>query len=324
LFASWWLLSTDALTSSVGSSVGLIGVGVIAFSILRGMHLPSRIWPEGPYRRKFSIPAVLAVALLLAALLLLSRLGTSEALTDFADVGMFVLVLAGTVLLGFGFAMVKQRPYVRWYAIALGLALLPHIIGLLFSSPAASSASGARFCLVTLGQSSVTESELLTCRAAALPSFLFLFAIGVTSKLITEEVAFRRLFIGCSGNSGLLTVLAAGVAATAWYVILARAGVTGTAGALLSGVAAVTAGCLFVLSCSLLVSAAYNAAFAASYWAVELARPVAAGAADEAGVPPSVWFVTLLIAGLLCYWVAREKGLVERIPGEGRPDAAGS
>ncbi len=324
LFASWWLLSTETLTSTVGSSVGLIGVGVIALSILRGMHLPGRIWPEGPYRRKFSIPAVLAVALVLAALLLLSRLGTSEPLTDFADVGMFVLVLAGTVLLGFGFGMVKQRPYIRWYAIALGLALLPQLIGLLFSAPAAPPASGARFCLVSLGQSGAFDNGLLTCRAAALPSFLFLFAIGVTSKLITEEIAFRRLFIGCSGNSGLLTVLAAAVAAAAWYLILARAGITGTPAALLSGVAAVTAGCLFVLSCSLLVSAAYNAAFAASYWAVELARPAPTGAADEVGVPLSVWLVTVLIAGLLSYWVVRQQGFVERLPGEVRPDAAGN
>ncbi|KPJ90080.1 MAG: hypothetical protein AMS18_11605, partial [Gemmatimonas sp. SG8_17] len=170
LFASWWLLSTDALTTTVGNSVGLIGVGVIAFSILRGMHLPCRIWPEGPYRRKFSIPAVLAVALVLAAALLLSRLGTSEALTDFADVGTFVLVLAGTVLLGFGFGMVKQRSYGKWYAIALGLALLPQLIGLLFAGPVAAPASGAHFCLVTLGQAGVTGTELATCRAAALPS----------------------------------------------------------------------------------------------------------------------------------------------------------
>ncbi|UCD25370.1 MAG: hypothetical protein JSW51_05495 [Gemmatimonadota bacterium] len=302
VFASWWLLSTDALRSMLGNSVGILCLGVIAGSVLRGMHLPLAVWPFGPWRRSFSLIAVIAVAAMIAALILLSGLSQPEALEEIVDPGMTVLVVAGAVFWGFSFGFVKQRPFITWYLLAVSLALLPYLIDLMLSVGADSGR-----CVWTRQVES--PEGLDACQAGMLPTLMFLVAVGATSGLVTEELAFRRLLIGQPEKAGLVSLLAAALIATGWYAVLRLMVVEYPVPLILGAVGALNAGGIYVLSRSLLVSALYSGTFMASYWALNLSTLEASGEAGS-GVSTSVWLVALVIGIGLAAVVFRRNGLL--------------
>ena len=322
VFASWWLLSTDALRNTLGDSIGILCLGVISVFILRGMHLPLSIWPFGPWRKSFQVVAVIAVAVVVAGLVLLSGMNQPPVLAGSIDPGMAVLVVTGALFWGFAYGFVKQRSFLPWYLIAVIIAILPYLVNVLLSI--GGEGSGVTLCIWTR-QSAAVEAKT-TCQAAMLPTLMFLVAVGATSTLVTEELAFRRLLIGQPQKAGLLAVLGAAVVAAGWYAVLGLMDVGFPAPLVLGSVGALNAGCIYVLSQSLLVSALYGGAFMASYWALTLSS-LDPGAQLGPQVPFSVWLTALAIGIGLAAIVAKQNGLLGDLkryeqPRE-QPDAAG-
>ncbi len=308
LFASWWLLNTEALRNALGDSIGLVSLGVVSVFLLRGMHLPLGLWPDGPWRKRFSVSAVVGAAVVLAVIIVILNPDGSDGLGSRLDLARSVTVVAGGVAWGFALAVVRQRPFLGWYALAVGLALVPLLSSLMFANFGGGEEG---FCLLStqLGSGGSTEAGA-RCDAAAVPSLLFLLVIGVVSKLVTEEIAFRRLLIGEPDRVGLVPVIAAGVVALGWYGVLAWSSAEGSGTVLVGGLGALTAGGLYVLSRSLLVSAVYSATFAAGYAALGLARPLSAEPAGPVAARPSLWIPALITGVVLSALVARRNGLI--------------
>jgi hypothetical protein len=280
---------------------------VIAASILQGMRLPFALWPDGPWRKQFSVPAVVATAAVLSTMILIARVVRSDVLAGQLDVGNGITVVVGTVGLGFAVGFVKQRRYLKWYGIALGLAFLPLASELAFGSLGASG-DAVRLCVFSLPESQAAGSPIDGCAVALVPSLVFLTAIGATTKAITEEIAFRRLLIGITPGAGLLSVLGSAVTALLWYVVLFRSGVGGTGIIVLGTLGAISAGCIYVLAKSLLVSALFSAAYTAGYWSLALTT-TSGGAAVGFGVaPPSMWIAASMMSVTLATIIAKRNG----------------
>jgi hypothetical protein len=322
LFASWWLFNTEAIRSVVGDSVGALCLGVIAASILQGMHLPFALWPYGPWRKQFSVPWVIATALLVAIMILIARAVRSDLLATQVDVGTGITVVVGAIGLGFAIGFVRQRRFLKWYGIALGLALLPLAFELLAESIGASGVS-AGLCVLSSPQDPIAGSPLGNCTVALVPSLVFLTAIGVTSKLVTEEIAFRRLLIGITPGAGLLSVLASTATAFLWYAVLAKSGAAATGIVALGTLGAFSAGCIYVLANSLLVSALFNAVYTAGYWTLALSTSDSASAATSAISHP-MWIASSAICVVLAAIIAKRNGFFGNIREAAPPDATRS
>jgi len=261
IVASWWLRETDALRDAVGESIALLSLAVVSASILRGMHLPLGLWPEGPWRDRFARSAVVGAAVVFG--LLVVALAPDKAIPQTSiDAGMAALVIAGVVAWGFALGLVRQPRYLVWYALAVAAAAAP-LIG------------------------AVVGGSVWT--AGAWRSFGFLAAVGASSSLVSLELAFRRLMIGQPDHAGLVLVLLGALPMAAWALFASPLLPGFAASPWLILVAAAGAGCLYVLSGSLLVSSLYMGVLLGSLGALTLAVP-----ADAAGrVPDGWWFATI-------------------------------
>jgi hypothetical protein len=230
----------------------------------------------------------------------------TDSLANLADAGTFILVATGTIFWSFSFGLVKQRSYIKWYGAAILLASAPIACGV---GVRAWRGAGQDLCIwEAMAASSQTGSPL--CEAAVVPAFIFLTAVSIPAKLVSEELAFRRLLIGCARRTGLVWVLGAAVVAAAWYAVLAAAGIGGVPTIVLGGVGALTAGCVYVLSCSLLVSAVYSGVLAAGYGALELGRSLHISGESELSMPPAIWIPLVFISMVLAVAVMQRHGFV--------------
>lgn len=321
LLASWWFLRNDTLHTFLGDSIAPLSLGVMAVFILLGMHVPIGIWPNGPWRERFSVPAVIVVAVVCALIIVIA--GRVGSVTSQVDLGKGILVVVGAVAWGFAIAFVHQRPFLGWYAVAATLGLVPAVAGLLLDV-SGQGGGGYQRCFFSLGEAGAVDIESTRCAAAAVPALAFLLVIGATSKLAAEEFAFRRLIVGEPDEAGLLSVLIASAVATGWYGLLSWAGMGGTDLIILGSISALTAACLYVLSRSLLVSALYSGMLSAGVAASELSRPVTDSQNVTVLFGPVMWGTALAISMALSVLVLRRNGLVRKTLVVEGSDASGN
>jgi hypothetical protein len=303
LVASWWLVHTDAVRDVAGDTIAVLALGIIAASILRGMHLPLGLWPAGPWRSHFSNTAMVGVALAFGGCVV--AFAPSETLGGQLDPAMFITVVVGVIAWGIAWAMVRQHPYRWWYGIAVGLGLVPLLVGLLGTA----LPGGTPLCLVVVAP----VEQGTACEAPALQTLVFLIAVVSPMALVTLEIAFRRLLIGQPHQAGLLLVLAAAAVHAGWLALVAPGTPAIGIPWWIGGGVAVGAGALFSLSRSVLVSSVYTGVALASYEALVRATPVIPG---TDGAPVEGWpyrSAALLVAILLAALVQRRCGVLTGI-----------
>lgn len=280
---SWWLLRTEPIRSPIGDSVALVALGVIAGSMLRGMHVPIALWPDGPWRRRFSSTTVVAVALAFAALAVLSRT-VAPSTERSVDPGTYAVAAVGVVTWGVAWAMVRQRRYAPWFGIALAAGVLPALaVGattLFRDGLAVGCATGAGSCV-----------------GNAVGAFAFPTVVGAATGLVTRELAFRRLLVGAPAAAGGVVIVLAATVEAIWVWVTgvwpgaALGGPWWTAGA-----AAVAAGSLYALSGSLLASSVCSAAIGAAYGATAAVSNGASGPTLSYAIAVGVVAAALLVA----------------------------
>lgn len=274
----------------LGDSVVEISAGVIAFSILLGMRLPLELWPRAPRRELFSIPFSIIAAAVLGGMILVSASTRIPAAFLETGRGAVPVVVAGGTAMALGWGRVSQRAFSRWYLVAAVCAVVPVALGML-----------------GLG----IRGEVTSFNPRIFFQAACLFAvIGTAGSLVTQEVAFRRLLIGQSGDAGLVIVLAAAVIFGLWHGVIPAEGTS--IPTVLQGTAnGVVLGSLYVLSRSLLVPAVFHGIQSG------LIKGFYASAAAETGQPlgpGSLWIpivlVTLITGGFLAYAVNRRSGFL--------------
>ncbi len=244
IVASWWLVHAVAVAGAIGASVGILGIGIVAASVVRGMGADVGLWPSGSYRSRFSPWLVVATAAAFSAPIAASQVGASEVASQWLDRAMWLTVTAGVVAWGMVVALVRQRPFAPWLLLAVGVAVAPYLT-LLGHNDA------AQLCIV--GADPARTCELPLVRALA-----FFVPACTAAALVSFEFGFRRLVIGRVNQSGaLLVALAAGFAAMWVELVGTDLPVTGPESWVLAS-AALAAGALYVLSGSLLVSSTYT------------------------------------------------------------------
>jgi hypothetical protein len=302
LVASWWLLQTDSTLGIVGPSIALVGLAVVAASILRGMHVPLGLWPEGPWRARFSLWIVAAVALGFA-LVVVATDPEAESLTRPIDRGMFLIVMTGVAAWGFAWAFVRQRGALAWYGVAFGAALVPVVVGIVVI---AIQGRDSTTCLLS------ARGDL--CDASAVEALGFTLAVHVAAVLVTLELTFRRLLVGQPERAGLVLILVAAALFGAWTRLIGAEGFVLGPPVWLGTLSAVGAGCAYALSRSLLVSSVYTASVFAGYQALVHGVP----RLPEGGTELTAfgWTYPLVHLGIVVVGavaVARRRGLLTGI-----------
>lgn len=306
VIAAWWLLHTETLHGVTGDAIAPLSLGIVAGFILRGMHLPLGLWPNGPWRKEFSTTMLVVVALVFGALVVATRPSRSAELTALLTPGMIVVVVGGVLAWGFALAFVQQRSFLEWYVVVAVAGLAPWLVAV--AGLTIGGGEGTTYCLL----STRGGPEAAGCGISAVDALVFLTVIGVAAGLVTSELAFRRLIIGHPDHAGLVLVLASAAVALLWWLAVAP-GLSGvTAPWWLVALGAVGAGSVYVLSGTLLVASVYTAVVMAGHASLVHATPLSAGG----GAPALGWeFVAahVIAVGVLGYVVWRRKGLLRGI-----------
>ncbi len=260
VIASWWVLGASAVRSLVGESAAILMLGIVSASSLRGMHVPLGLWSEGPWRARFSVGIVVAVAVVSASLMVLADPAV-PALLEWIDRGLFLLAIAGVVMWGIAWSFVRQRPVAQWYGLATVAGAVPFLAGLVDSMGAAGG-----LCLLS-------ADPLRGCGGGAIRVLGFLLPVYAAVSLITIDVTFRRLFVGSPDRADPVLVTASALLFGVWVAvvgvdvpIVAIPWWTGVFGA-------AAAGALYALSGSLLVASYFTGLLYAVHMALRVARP---------------------------------------------------
>lgn len=250
LAAAWWLRRTEAIVGVVGDSVAPLALGVVSGFVLKGLTLPLGIWPNGPWRKSFSVGLVVLVAVAFGLLFVVFDPFPSSDWAPF-DTGLYAIVVAGVVAWGFAWAIVEQRRFLPWLAIAGLAALVPWVVGVL-----GLIGGGTGECALP------DEMADLGCRLVLLRAFGFFAVAGTAAALVTVELAFRRLIVGHPDRSGVVLVLIGAGAAVGWAFAMGEGTVLFSGPAWWHvGIGAVSAGAIYVLSGSLLAGAVYTGVY---------------------------------------------------------------
>jgi hypothetical protein len=300
-FAGWWFMRTPVARDLVGDSVAVIALGVVAAFLLLGTHVRLGLWPAGPWRRTFSVGIVVTVAVLFGLVVVAFDPFDAAAVQERMDPGAYLLAAAGVAAWGFAWSFVAHERFAVWFGIAAGAALVPlaaGTVGLVMlegGSPAV--------CLLSTRMTA-------PCDATALQVFGFTAAVGSAVALVSFELAFRRFLLGHPDRAGVALVLAAALVAAGWSLVFGTTGVSFAPEWWLVGLASVSAGALYVLSGSLVVSGLFTGLAFASRDALFAAR-----AAAEIGplerLPVTFPLAHAVVALALAALVWRRKGLLQ-------------
>lgn len=303
LVASWWLVHTEPIHRLLGDSVAALSVGVVAAFVLRGMHQPLGLWPAREARRGFSMRWALIVPA--AAVVLIGVSGASDAVSAAVrnmfrnDLGLMLLVVVGTVAWSLGLGLVRQQPYLRWYAVAAACGLAPPLVAWVVEARALPTASGSAGMLGLFG-------------------FLFWSVANTSRILVTEELAFRRLLIGRPEQAGVALVLVSAFVSALWLPLV-REGVSwigpGVLNAFLVGV---VAGCLYVLSRSLLLAALFHGLYRAT-----VISTIGAEGITRPGVSLVMLLATGMIGAVLMVLVVQQRGWLPQLQPQAVRDVVG-
>jgi hypothetical protein len=304
VFSSWWLVHSEAVVGLGGTSVAVVGLGAVAASILRGMGLPLGLWPGGPPREVVRPVVVIVPALLIALVFVTSDPSRDQTLAELADLGTYLLVAAGVVAWGFGVALVQGRTFAGWFGAAVALAVAPTLATLPFA--AVESVSTPDVCWTTILESSTGSGCLVTFSRSS----LFLAAVLIPASLVSFELAFRRMMLGIDGTAGAAAVVVAAGVATAWAAIVGGSvGLVTVPWWLMAGTA-VAAGCLYLLSNSVLVSATYTGLVLATVSAARFATMDPDAVLHGLGPVGTTTMVHALVGAGLLAVVARRNGFL--------------
>ena len=270
LIGGWLAGHSPMLVQAAGGSVVELSAGVIGAAVALGMKVPIGLWPRAPRRARFS-PVTGVGAGVAAAVVVF--LGGSDLAEQFLHTGRVAvpLALGGVGAWAVAIGSVRQRPFARWYAIALGVTVGP-------VAAAVVAAAG-------VGQLAPV-SIMTTLRVGMALAVL----VGGTA-LITQELAFRRLLIGQSGEAGLALVLLGGLAYGLWRATLPLPE-AGWGWVIVGGVSTgIVLGALYTLSRSLLVAAA---AYGIQAGLLGGLRTTSSAVVGETGLGAVFWTVYLI------------------------------
>ncbi|MGD2135438.1 MAG: hypothetical protein PVF27_04720 [Gemmatimonadales bacterium] len=291
--AAWWLRGTGAIVGVLGDSVAPLALGVVSAFVLKGLTLPLGLWPNGPWRKSFSVGLVVLVALAFALLFVAFDPFPSRDWAPF-DNGLYVIAVAGVVGWGFAWAMVRQRRFVPWLVVAGVAGLVPWVVGVL-----GWFGGGIGECALP------DEMADAGCRLVLLKAFGYFAVLGTATALVTVELAFRRLVIGHPDRSGLVLIVIAAGTAAAWSLVMGEGAVVFTGPTWWHvGIGAVSAGALYVLSGSLLAGAVFSGVYFGGFEAIRWLG---------IGVIGFGWSLTVahgVVAAALFLVVWRRKGLL--------------
>jgi Type II CAAX prenyl endopeptidase Rce1-like len=289
LVAGWWAAHSSRLVAVIGDSVVEISAGVVSLSLLLGMRLPLDLWPRAPVRERFSIGLCVAVAVVLGTMLMLSKpTGLPTEFGHYGKAALPIVVLGGTVW-ALAWGRTNQLAFGRWYGTAAAAAVGPWITSLLV--------------LLVMGRLAPVSVAIF------LGSFLFFFVVTTTGSLITQELAFRRVLVGQSGDSGLLIMLAAAVIFGMWNAVLPQGGSVWPVIATTT-VNGCVMGALYILSRSLLVSSLYHGLNSGLVRGWQIAMIESTGATKQAPLWIPMAVATTVVAIALAVRVNRRTGLL--------------
>ncbi len=282
VIVSWWLLSAEGIRGVVGSSIGIAVLGVVSASSLRGMHLPLGLWLDGPWRERFSVGMVVVVALVFGGVMVLADPQAPHVLS-LIDPGAFALVLVGVIGWGFTWSIAVQRGYVGWYAIATVAGIAPFFTGVLTQGLTVPGG----LCLVAIDRT-------VGCQGSAMRVLGFLAPTYAAIALVTIELTFRRLLVGTPRNASTLVVVGSALLFTLWTAMVGPDAPLVAVPWWLALAGALTAGCLYALGGSLLVSSLYTGLLYGGYMAMLAGQPSGHGVVGA----PYLVMVAVLATGL--------------------------
>jgi len=303
LVGSWFAPRSDLIARWVGDAVLPVTAGIIAVSVLLGMRLPLDLWPNQPQRERFSILAAVLVSLVFGAMVLLSGpVGAAGEFLDSAGPGAHLVVVAGGVGWALGWGNTQQLPFSRWYGLAFALGIIP-------------VAAGVLSLLLRDGGVPAFEVGVLLRETA------FFLTVGTCAALLTQELAFRRLLIGQSGDAGLLTVVLSAAIFGVWHAMAPSPQGELSRAVISASVEGLVLGSVYILSRSLLVPALLHGV------STGVSRGLQFSAGPEAGLADRMWVAqtttAAVVAVVLGVIVARRSGLFGTLQLRPAVDAAG-
>jgi hypothetical protein len=305
LAAGWFAGRSEKLISALGYSVVEVSAGVVAISILLGMRLPLDLWPRAPKRERVSLLAAVAVAVGMGGLIVVSRpLGVSGILLE-TDRMAVLAIVAGATAWALAWGVTNQAAFLRWYGIAVLVAAVP--------------------ILFAVALDTVRYGELPDVRVGLfLQVACFFLVAGAAGSLVTQELAFRRLLIGQSGDAGLIVVVVGAVLFGLWRAMIPET-MGGFSQTLLTmSLGGLVMGSLYLLSRSLLVPALYQGVYSGLVRGLQLST-VEPGSSevytDKIWLPMIV--ATAVAAVVLGYNVLQRAGFLGTLKQHRETDAAG-